>query len=84
MAVSVKRSGCAAVRFAAWSSAATVAAWMPAPAIADIDQAVSARTSPSWPAAVRASSTATGRAVLLGQVAGQESLVGQQDLGPCR
>ena len=32
---------------------------MPAPAIAEIDQAVSARTSPSWPAAVRASSTAS-------------------------
>ena len=58
MTVSAKRSGCAAVTVAASSSAATVAGWMPAPAIAEIDQAVRARTSPSWPAAVRASSIA--------------------------
>ena len=59
MIVSAKRSGCAAITFAASSSAATVAGWMPAPATADIAQVVSARTSPSWPAAVRASSTAS-------------------------
>ena len=85
MTVSAKRSGCAAVTFAASSSAATVAGWMPAPVIAEIDQAVSARTRPSWPAAIRASSTASWPCrVLLGQVASQEGRVGQQDLGPRR
>ena len=47
MAVSVKLSGCAAVRFAASSSAAEVAGWMPAPAMAGIDHMLSARASPS-------------------------------------
>ena len=62
-----------------------VAGWMPAPAIADIAQVVSARASPSWPAAVRASSTASRPCrVLLGQVAGQEGRRGQQALGPRR
>ena len=85
MTVSAKRSGCAAVTVAASSSAATVAGWMPAPAIAEIDQAVRARTSPSWPAAVRASSDREQAVpVLLGQVASQEGRVGQQDLGPRR
>ena len=59
MIVSAKQSGCAAIRFAASSSAATVAGWMPAPAIAPVAGTVSARASPSWPAAVRASSIAS-------------------------
>ena len=56
--VSAKRSGCAASTVTASSSAATVAGWMPAPAIAAAAGPVSARASPSWPAADRASSTA--------------------------